>query len=209
MTRNRARKTATRERMATTGEPYTAARRKSGPPVTGPYPPGTQWTFHNLRHPTTTFRIPLHYQWEPDGGWITDDYDPEDISARQLWDQWVKQVDTRLSARNDQARPGDVIISWYVTGQGQDHGVFEGPPFELPSLTSYTIPENFSTFFSTPLHAETGEPINWLRLPVLDLGWNSHHSDKGGFVQEVLGWKPSPLQPTMNVRDLARIGGLS
>ncbi|GGR01966.1 hypothetical protein [Kitasatospora griseola] len=150
MTRNRARKNVARERMATTGEPYTAARRKAGPPENGPYPPGTQWTFHNLRHPSTAFRMPLHYLWEPDGSWITDEYTTEDISARQLWDQWVKQVGARLSAKNDQARPGDVIISWYVTGQGRQHSVFEGPPFELPTLAGHTIPENFLTFFSTP-----------------------------------------------------------
>ncbi|MQS05680.1 hypothetical protein FNX48_000345 [Streptomyces sp. IF17] len=54
----------------------------------------------------------------------------------------------------------------------------------------------------------TGEPVNWLRLPVVDRSWNAKASQKGGFVQEASGWKPSALQPTMNVVEIARAAGL-
>ncbi|PGH48164.1 hypothetical protein [Streptomyces sp. Ru87] len=54
----------------------------------------------------------------------------------------------------------------------------------------------------------TGEPLNWLRLPVLDRGWNDTVSSKGGFIQEVTGWKPAPLQTTVDVRQLAAAAGL-
>ncbi|WP_328491313.1 hypothetical protein OHS59_44295 [Streptomyces sp. NBC_00414] len=32
----------------------------------------------------------------------------------------------------------------------------------------------------------------WLRSTVLDRGWNNSTADKGGFIQEATGWKPSP-----------------
>ncbi|QDN54307.1 hypothetical protein FNV67_00890 (plasmid) [Streptomyces sp. S1D4-20] len=54
----------------------------------------------------------------------------------------------------------------------------------------------------------TGEAVNWLRLPVVDRAWNATARDQGGFVQEATGWKPSALQPTMNVVQVARAAGL-
>jgi hypothetical protein len=64
--------------------------------------------------------------------------------------------------------------------------------------------EHFLTHYKMPVNAETGEPINWLRLPVLDRGWSATACGKGGFIQEVTGWKPSPLQATMDVVQIGR-----
>ncbi|MFI8365303.1 hypothetical protein ACIGD1_34765 [Streptomyces sp. NPDC085612] len=69
-------------------------------------------------------------------------------------------------------------------------------------------PRHFLTWYTHPLHAATGEPLNWLRLPVVDRGWNASVGDRGGFIQEATGWKPSPLQPTMNVIEIGRAAGL-
>ena len=55
--------------------------------------------------------------------------------------------------------------------------------------------EDFLTFFSWPMHAVTGQPLNWHSLPVVDQYWNASRADKGGFVQEATGWKPGILQP--------------
>ncbi|WP_229919816.1 hypothetical protein [Streptomyces minutiscleroticus] len=68
--------------------------------------------------------------------------------------------------------------------------------------------ENFLTHYRPSIDAATGEPINWLRLPVLDRGWNAATADKGGFIQEATGWKPAPLQPTMDVVQIGRAAGL-
>ena len=46
-----------------------------------------------------------------------------------------------------------------------------------------------------PVDAETGDELDWLALPVVDKLWNSKRGDKGGFIQEATGWKPSILQP--------------
>jgi hypothetical protein len=81
--------------------------------------------------------------------------------------------------------------------------VFEAAPF-APNVLS----EDFLTHYTLPAHAKTGERLNWARLPVLDRGWNETTADKGGFIQEATGWKPSPLQPTMDYLAIGRAAGL-
>lgn len=56
-------------------------------------------------------------------------------------------------------------------------------------------PSDFLTHFYEPENCKTGEPLNWLSLPVCDKRWSRTCRDKGGFIQETTGWKPSVLQP--------------
>ncbi|GGY10671.1 hypothetical protein GCM10010358_73970 [Streptomyces minutiscleroticus] len=79
---------------------------------------------------------------------------------------------------------------------------------ELAKMLGQYKEENFLTHYRPSIDAATGEPINWLRLPVLDRGWNAATADKGGFIQEATGWKPAPLQPTMDVVQIGRAAGL-
>ncbi|WP_328835303.1 hypothetical protein [Streptomyces europaeiscabiei] len=58
------------------------------------------------------------------------------------------------------------------------------------------------------MNADSGEVVNWLRLPVLDRGWNDTAAHKGGFIQEATGWKPSPLQATMDMVQIGYAAGL-
>ena len=176
-----------------------------------PYPAGTQWTFRNRRS-DQELTEELVYLWEPEACWITDDYLVHEISARELWGSWVKVVADHLAEKHpSQYRTGDVHIAWYIRTPPGGGGIFEGSPHReyTPSARAMEPnPESFLTFYTDPVDSKTGEPLNWLRLPVLDKGWNSRQSDKGGFIQEALGWKPAPLQPTMNVLQLAQAAGL-
>ncbi|MEU0484410.1 hypothetical protein ABZ260_35165 [Streptosporangium sp. NPDC006013] len=120
---------------------------------------------------------------------------------------------TNGSKDPDFLAPGEVRILWYVTtdnyygtGSGQ-HGVLEGAPFR-PAHPKYGPDENFLSFFTHPVHPSTGERLNFLRLPVLDGQWNESCGDKGGFIQEVLGWKPAPLLPKVNVQLFAKAAGV-
>ncbi|NER28870.1 MAG: hypothetical protein F6J89_14840 [Symploca sp. SIO1C4] len=61
---------------------------------------------------------------------------------------------------------------------------------------------DFLNYFTSPVHFKTGEPLNWLSLPVVDKLWNNQRADKGGFIQEATGWKPSILQPFVYLRAL-------
>ncbi|MBO7940963.1 hypothetical protein ACGGAI_15630 [Streptomyces antibioticus] len=101
--------------------------------------------------------------------------------------------------------PWHVPIYWYVTSP--EGGTFEAAPHQtLPS--TFNLRKEFLTHFSRPVHERTGEPINWMRLLVVDRGWNSERAEKSGVIQEVTGWKPSPLQPFMDVRQAAHAAGV-
>lgn len=169
-----------------------------------PYPAGVEWKFHYLRKPDVVHVSELVLYAEPLGCWITDDWLPAEISPRQPWDRWVADADIYV----DKART-QVHIRWSVTTP-QMLGHFENAPFseEHPELVD-TLHEDFLTFFSWPVNAATGERINWLRLPVIDRGWCGDRGDKGGFIQELLGWKPAPLQPYMNPGQLALAAGIA
>lgn len=166
------------------------------------YPAGTPWTF-TARRGGHTFTEELVLYAEPDGSSMTDDYLPEEADADQLWREWVDRYAVTYHQKHpDRYRLGEVPIYWYVT-RPSFSGVFEAAPF-APNVLS----EHFLTHYTNPMNPETGERINWMRVPVLDRGWNKTTADKGGFIQEATGWKPSPLQPTMNYLSIGRAAGL-
>ncbi|OCC13933.1 hypothetical protein A3Q37_00205 [Streptomyces sp. PTY087I2] len=52
---------------------------------------------------------------------------------------------------------------------GAGDGAFENASHQtVPS--SYLLGEDFLIHSTHPAHEKTGEPVNWLRLPVLDRG---------------------------------------
>lgn len=181
-----------------------------------PYPPGTQWTYSARRHDFTQTQELVLYA-EPDGSSMSDDYQPEDTPADELWRRWADKFANHYHQKWPELyRPGEVVIYWSVTRPTFDH-VFEGAPHAVSPPPSPSIVEmygrepdreDFLTHFTHPVNAETGERLNWLRLPVLDRGWNETCAHKGGFIQEATGWKPSPLQPTMDVVQIGRAAGL-
>lgn len=182
--------------------------------TTQPYPPGPRWTITSRYGHVQTEELALYA--EPNYSSITDDYLPEEISAHELWRIWVDKVWNKAHERWPHLyRPGEVTILWTVTTPAVT-GIFEAVPYarslpmdsELVELFGPYENEHFLTHYKTPVNATTGEPINWLRLPVLDRGWNETAADKGGFIQEVTGWKPSPLQPAMDVVQIGRAAGL-
>ncbi|WP_228454089.1 hypothetical protein [Streptomyces alkaliphilus] len=176
-----------------------------------PYSPGTRWTFQS-RSSNFTQTEELVLLWIPANGQITDNYTRDEIAAQELWQLWAKDANTYHERYPDHFRAGEIPIIWSVTKPSLD-GIFELAPHTL-ALRSL-MPEfagdpheDFLSFYTHPVQDGTGEPVNWLRLPVVDRSWNAKASQKGGFVQEASGWKPSALQPTMNVVEIARAAGL-
>lgn len=173
-----------------------------------PYPAGTRWNYSSRRATSVTFTEELVLLWEPNGTALSDNYTPGEITPHGLWRMWADKY-----ADNDHGHwpalyaSGEVHIAWFVTTPG-GVGTFEGAPHAAPIAPDLKYDEGFLTHFTHPVHAETGERLNWLRLPVRDLGWSSQARGKAGFVQEALGWKPSPLQDRMNVRVLAQAAGI-
>ncbi|WP_331756476.1 hypothetical protein [Streptomyces microflavus] len=196
------------------------------PPTTVlPYGPGNRWTYSS-KQSGYTHTEELALVAEPSGTTLTDDYSPDEVGAHDLWKRWVDQhADALHKEWPDQYRPGEVHITWGITGPDRN-AVSEYAPharrYPEPRLSpaeekAYRtmfgedggkFQEDFLTHFTHPVHAVTGERINWLRLPVLDSGWNTTRANQGGFIQELTGWKPSPLQPTMDVRQIGAAAGL-
>lgn len=90
---------------------------------------------------------------------------------------------------------GLIPIHWFVESPG--HAKIERMPFQysIPPLRMSGPLDDFLTFYSWPVNARSGDPLNWLTLPVVDKAWNSKRAGKGGFIQEATGWKPAILQP--------------
>ncbi|MFJ6686671.1 hypothetical protein [Streptomyces werraensis] len=176
-----------------------------------PYVAGTRWTFQGresgYRNTEELVLLPL-----PANGEITDDYTHDEISAQELWQLWAKDANRYHERYPDHFRPGEIPIVWTVTKPSWD-GVYELAPHTrdprklMPEFKD-DPQQDFLTWYTHPEHEKTGEKVNWLRLPVADRAWNNTAGDKGGFVQEATGWKPSALQPTMNVVEIGRAAGL-
>jgi hypothetical protein len=125
--------------------------------------------------------------WEVALDPISDDYTPQEISTIDLLIQWAKEVQAEY--------PNNLIpIFWSVNAKGVKFATFEFMPAQYKHLPGM-LREDFLTFFTHPISAVTGEALNWLTVPVVDKYWNSEHADKGGFIQQATGWKPSALQP--------------
>jgi len=125
---------------------------------------------------------------------ISDDYTPQEINARELFHKWEKRVSEKYPN-------GLIPIYWFV--ECKKHGIFDGIPFQFEHIAG-SFREDFLTFFTWPVNPETGEPLNWLTLPVVDKLWNPRRANKGGFIQQATGWKPAILQPYVYLPALSR-----
>ncbi|MEU4439117.1 hypothetical protein [Micromonospora chalcea] len=165
------------------------------------YDPDREWEFATHRS-SYNRTVPLDLYWELDGDPLTDDWTPDEITAAELWDRWIDRYINR--PRRPRPTPYTVTIYWSVQGPG----VSETAPFQ--DWTSRDLsrqPEDFLSFYTWPVDPKTGERLQWTRLPVVDKLWQPHGT-KGGFIQELTGWKPSPLQTTVNIDQIAQAAGV-
>ena len=144
------------------------------------------WKCHNR---TTGFEPEgvLEAYWEVSFDPISDDYTPQEIDAQELFHIWERKVREKHSS-------GLIPIYWFVDYKCTNVVTFEAMPFQFEHFPGYNS-ENFLTFFTWPVNSITDEPLNWLTLPVKDKLWNAKQDNKGGFIQEATGWKPTILQP--------------
>ena len=106
--------------------------------------------------------------------------------------------------------PGDAHITWSIRTPDFDTIAEYAPlPESDPVATGPEPGQTFLSHFTHPVHSVTGEEVDWLRPPVADLHWDTGEPAAGrGFIQDALRWKPSPLQPLMNVHQLAQTAGI-
>lgn len=153
------------------------------------------WRFHHLRSGNERTACLFAY-WEVSGDPISDDYTPHEISPTDLFSRWARKV------REGPHPNGLLPVSWSIRG-GEGDGIFEFMPFQFDHY-QLAKEENFLSFFSWPTNSKTGEPLNWMQLPVVDKLWRPTRADKGGFIQEATSWKPSNLQPYVYLDSLEK-----
>jgi predicted GIY-YIG superfamily endonuclease len=121
----------------------------------------------------------LILSYELNGDPITDDYLPEEITADELLNRWLRNY------AEDQHKP--MRVWWFVYG---------------PAIAEFAVPyeiyqpdmPHFLRYYSQPLDPQTHDPVQLHELPVMDKRWDHIRGDKGGFIQAATGWKPRALQ---------------
>ena len=125
--------------------------------------------------------------WSVEQDTISDDYSPHEIAARDLLQLWAEKVGPKHPE-------GLIPIVWSVQPS------YIRMPFQFEHLPEYAPHEDFLSKFTWPENSLTGEPVNWLNLPVADK--LLEHGSKGWFIQLATGWKPSILQPLVYLPSL-------
>ncbi len=178
------------------------ARRDQFEPKT---PAGSgMWQFTN-RESGYTRTVPLWLYWEVEGDPLSDNYDLDDLDAVEMWNEWRRQYPPDA---DEFFGPTTKRIWWYIDGGG----VCESAPGQDLRGSRYVPEDDFLTWYTWPVNPQTGELLQWLRLPVVDKLWRTARArgttTKGGFIQEATGWKPSPLQPFVDVAQLEQMSRL-
>ncbi len=150
------------------------------------------WEFQGRRS-RDLWKTDLRANWELVLDPVSEDFSAETMSASNLMKLWVGRIRSRGFSG------GLIPIYWYV--ESEDARVLESMPFQYEHYSGHAR-EDFLTFFTWPVDAETKSKLNWLELPVLDKEWNTERSHKGGFIQEATGWKPAILQPYVYLNSL-------
>ena len=144
------------------------------------------WNFQSRLDGSRYENVPLWLGWTVEGAYdATAGADPGEISAEDLFRQWA-------GAMGD---PETLKLAWSVLSN--QARLLENAPYTGED-------HSFLDHFTHPFRQE-GQGLKWTELPILDQIWRSGLAEgPAGFIQEIAGWKPSPLQQSM---DLAVLRG--
>jgi len=158
------------------------------------------WKFENKKHGNTFTVEQFVAHWEVSLDPISDDYTPDEISAYDLFYEWVEQI----KKEKKEYQNGLIPIHWSI--DIRDMRPFAAMPFQYDFYNNGRGKDmlDFLTIFSWPINITTNEPLNWFKIPVIDKSWRVDKADTGGFIQEATGWKPSILQPYIHLLALEK-----
>lgn len=139
------------------------------------------WDFQSKLDGSRYEGVPLWLGWTVEGAYdATAGADPSDVSAQELFRRWAAGL----------GDPDALPLQWSVLSDKA--AVLEYAPFTDED-------SSFLDHFTHPFR-EGGQGLQWTTLPVLDQAWRPGAQEgPAGFIQEIAGWKPSPLQRTMDV----------
>jgi hypothetical protein len=132
------------------------------------------------------WRSDLWLVYEVSGDPISSNYTPDERCSWELFMDWLDDYS------------GDLPIYWFIEG---NTGVFESAP-DAPNR--HPDDEDFLDHFTVPFSKRTHTAMQFQLLRVADRSWENG-GNKGGFINDVTGWKPHPYQATINTRDLTHM----
>jgi hypothetical protein len=154
----------------------------------------TNWKFYNLKT-GENLEGSIEIDWELDlSSTMSENYTLDNISAHDLFREWSDEVEKKYPN-------GLIPISWFVQVNGPDLDICEQMPFQFED-TPDEKRGNFLAFYTQPINSVTKTSLKWWAMPVKDKYWSSNQHDKGGFVQQATGWKPSVLDPYIDLHVL-------
>ncbi|MFC6883490.1 hypothetical protein [Actinomadura yumaensis] len=126
-----------------------------------------------------------------------------------LWRHYVDYEAPRVTAACH--LPADTVpIRWYVRGQDKWGAIVlseVAPQQFLTGDADQAAEDDILAHYEMPTNVGTGQPINWLRVPVADYS-RVRGAAGGALVQRHLGWRPAAFQATVNLRKLALLAGV-
>lgn len=131
---------------------------------------------------------PLVAVWDLEGDSVSDDA-PSDATPAELLRVYVRDVQRRYGWKS-------APIRWYVESPGQ--GKCERLPFQELDPDA----DDFLTFYTWPVDADTGTQLDWYSVPVQDKRWDRVRRHRGGFVQAATGWKPAIYDASVELETL-------
>lgn len=193
---------------------------------------GNRWTFRYRGGKKVHENVPLVLTAEVNYAAVEDDYLPDEISAREMFREWVKYVHRDQERKREEAVPWDddgwpadfddsLSITWFVSSPVTSGGrVFETAdhcPTLGPRRARFPTPGvvcSFSSYWTTPLQSVTGDEVDWWRVPFDPGRWarlragERYYTAKGAYIYEATGWTPTPYQASVSLRHLAERAGM-
>lgn len=118
--------------------------------------------------------------WELELSGVSGDY--LHLSSHEILDIYLQSI-------KDKYPDGVIEIVWFIRGNKSSLFSF------MPNTNDY---RSLLDVYTHPVCVSTGSPISWDEIPVCDLA----RTDNSGFIQELTGWKPKPMQLTVTIEEL-------
>lgn len=130
---------------------------------------------------------------------FSDEYIEGEDDPRDVWRDWLRYL--VRGERWDERGEGWLSIYWSVVADPDPSGFgSEAAPRRFQPDAAFLPNSDVLDDYAWPEHAETGEPVNWLALPVVD--------EKAWFIYQTLNWRPAPFQSWVHIPSLAEAAGV-
>lgn len=136
------------------------------------------------------YNTPIEALWRLDfSEEIARQYPPGQLGIEEMFRLWAQEV-------ADSFFNEWIQIDWFI--RCPEVGILEPAPRQS-RYQHYLEKPTFATKFTHPYDNQTNDRLLWADVPVAELLWIPQQWDSSGFIQQVTHWKPSMLQPSVEL----------